>query len=652
MGNFLVGGSGGGFIVPAEAPIPFANQAALDAWCTANKDQLIQNLTILQYIDGVSKWVLWTGDTNPVVYSFAEFINADPIIQGETGAAGATGNSYFFASVTARDNFFSITENLSLLETDLPIMINVDGKLFPAYWSGATNPPSYNPNLWLSPDLVTSGGRVVFGAQGGAYIASGLLALTYNNPATDTIDVALLATHDGSGSLPLEYPKVGVNTPVVAASVDTDTNASYLVTGISPFNSVVDTYRIKPASAGLLRIVRFLGDSIADPVIGDNVFEITSGQIGTTVELMIPNPIYSSAGTQLTISFTGVSLKGGVQVSGIYTGQTAPYLEVDFRSFTPTRVLTGDDTTAILDPSADRNYVTDAQLVVIGNTSGTNTGDENAQRIGNIVSGAVSVNPPDDADNFSFSDTDTGNILRRISYLNLKLNLRTYFNQFYQATLGNASLGYLMGAGADKNTPINADLVPYLDSTASNTQVKITWANLKAWLFGSPALTGIPTVPTAALNTNTTQAASTAFVVAQNSNKVLMQSNVANPAGSTSVGGMMMGIAFTRTPAVTGSVHITVTGNIVNSATDGAAAVQIRTGTGPPPANGAALTGTAHGSLVQSINDGNVQSTKPFSLTAVVTGLTLGVPFWIDVSLSASAGISTIGNVTIAGMEL
>lgn len=33
-------------------------------------------------------------------------------------------------------------------------------------------------------------------------------------------------------------------------------------------------------------------------------------------------------------------------------------------------------TTADIDPSTDRNYLTDAQLVVVGNTSGTNTGDQ------------------------------------------------------------------------------------------------------------------------------------------------------------------------------------------------------------------------------------------------------------------------------------
>src|SRR5262249_14329066 len=53
--------------------------------------------------------------------------------------------------------------------------------------------------------------------------------------------------------------------------------------------------------------------------------------------------------------------------------------------------------------------------------------------------------------------------------------------------------------------------------------------------LASPALTGTPTVPTAAANTNTTQAASTAFVIGQ-----MLPNNTANPwltvqhAGSTS----------------------------------------------------------------------------------------------------------------------
>lgn len=55
-------------------------------------------------------------------------------------------------------------------------------------------------------------------------------------------------------------------------------------------------------------------------------------------------------------------------------------------------------------------------------------------------------------------------------------------------------------------------------ATATNTTQVATTAFVKAQAYAplaSPALTGIPTVPTAAVDTNTTQAASTAFVIGQ-----------------------------------------------------------------------------------------------------------------------------------------
>lgn len=51
-------------------------------------------------------------------------------------------------------------------------------------------------------------------------------------------------------------------------------------------------------------------------------------------------------------------------------------------------------TTADVNPSTDRNYVTDAELVVIGDTSGTNTGDETQSSIISklaLISGTINI---------------------------------------------------------------------------------------------------------------------------------------------------------------------------------------------------------------------------------------------------------------------
>jgi hypothetical protein len=92
-------------------------------------------------------------------------------------------------------------------------------------------------------------------------------------------------------------------------------------------------------------------------------------------------------------------------------------------------------------------------------------------------------------------------------------------------------------AATAKTTPVDADTFGLIDSADSNTIKKVTWANIKATLLAyfdtvyanaaavvaalalkanlaSPALTGTPTAPTAAPATNTTQIATTAFVIA------------------------------------------------------------------------------------------------------------------------------------------
>jgi len=67
------------------------------------------------------------------------------------------------------------------------------------------------------------------------------------------------------------------------------------------------------------------------------------------------------------------ALNGKVTGNGAITGSTKTKITYDSKG-----LVTGgaDATTADIAASTDKRYVTDAQLTVIGNTSGTNTGDE------------------------------------------------------------------------------------------------------------------------------------------------------------------------------------------------------------------------------------------------------------------------------------
>jgi len=135
------------------------------------------------------------------------------------------------------------------------------------------------------------------------------------------------------------------------------------------------------------------------------------------------------------------------------------------------------------------------------------------------------------------------------------------------------------------------------------------------------------------------------------------QSTPANPTGTTSTSGVMMGLAGSITPARSGIIHINISGNMTNNTiTAKGASAQIRTGTGTAPANGAALTGTAQGSAVSMLNPSDSRGgtiTVPFSLNAIVTGLAVGIAVWIDINLAAiTGGTASIANVNISTNEL
>lgn len=134
---------------------------------------------------------------------------------------------------------------------------------------------------------------------------------------------------------------------------------------------------------------------------------------------------------------------------------------------------------------------------------------------------------------------------------------------------------------------------------------------------------------------------------------VATQASPANPTGTADTGGKMMGLAGSITPVVTGRILITVCGTMFNpTAIADGAKVQLRTGTGSAPANGDALTGTTAGSLQQYVA-ATIAERAPFSLTALVSGLTLSVATWIDVSLAAiTGGTATISDVSLTAVEV
>lgn len=131
-------------------------------------------------------------------------------------------------------------------------------------------------------------------------------------------------------------------------------------------------------------------------------------------------------------------------------------------------------------------------------------------------------------------------------------------------------VAYNINSATAKTTPVDADQFGIADSAASNVLKKVTWANIKTALTGlfapiaSPAFTGTPTAPTAAVGTNTTQIATTAYV----DGKMVLRTAVPSTSGTS--------IDFTGIPSW--AKRITVMFNGIS--TNGSALLQIQIGAG------------------------------------------------------------------------
>lgn len=130
-----------------------------------------------------------------------------------------------------------------------------------------------------------------------------------------------------------------------------------------------------------------------------------------------------------------------------------------------------------------------------------------------------------------------------------------------------------------------------------------------------------------------------------------------NPTGTTSLVGVLMGFSSgvtLITPTTTGRVLIIINGRSANNNASGGVVIGLRYGTGTGPANGASSgTGIAALGANETYSIANTSIAVPFSLAGVVSGLTIGQGYWIDLILAATTGgTATVSNVTLSAVEL
>lgn len=84
-------------------------------------------------------------------------------------------------------------------------------------------------------------------------------------------------------------------------------------------------------------------------------------------------------------------------------------------------------------------FVSAAELTVLQNTSWTNTWDETTTTLWSKINWATEKNTPVDADMFWLMDSAASNILKKLSWANIKATLKTYFDTLYQTILSKAT---------------------------------------------------------------------------------------------------------------------------------------------------------------------------------------------------------------------
>ncbi len=197
-------------------------------------------------------------------------------------------------------------------------------------------------------------------------------------------------------------------------------------------------------------------------------------------------------------------------------------------------------------------------------------------------------------------------------------------------------------ADADQVTADFTALLSYLNSSVATTDAgslisgTLAVARLPASGVSASSLTP-GTLPAARLPTRATSS-----------------STVADPPGTTSASFVMSGLGSTLhiTPLTTGTIvlRIEAVGLSTVAPASGGCSYALYYGSGTAPVNGAAVTGNSTGGQ-SAFAPGT--GGMPFSLMAVVVGLSVGTPYWFDLAiLAVISGTASVQRITGWAWEL
>jgi hypothetical protein len=211
-----------------------------------------------------------------------------------------------------------------------------------------------------------------------------------------------------------------------------------------------------------------------------NPHSVTKAQVG------LGNCDNTSDANKPISTATQTALDGKVDENASITGATKTKITYDSKGLVTAGV---DATTADINDSSNRRYVTDAQLVVIGNTSGTNTGDQDLSGKENVgvAAGLVTAHEAASDPHPQYLTATEGNAAYEPVNSNIQAHITSTSNP-HNTTKSQVGLGNCDNT-SDANKPVSTaqqtaldlkeDLLP--SQTGNAGKFLTTDGSVKSW---------------------------------------------------------------------------------------------------------------------------------------------------------------------------